>query len=30
VKSPEPGNKAQRKLEKLSQKLSAEIIIENY
>jgi hypothetical protein len=27
VKSPEPGNKAQRKVEKLLQKLSAEIII---
>ena len=30
VKSPEPGNKAQRKVEKLLQKLSEEIITENY
>ena len=30
VKSPEPGNKAQRKVEKLLQKSSAEIITENY
>jgi hypothetical protein len=30
VKSPEPGNKAQRKVEKLLQKLSAEIITGNY
>jgi hypothetical protein len=30
VKSPEPGNKAQRKVEKLLQELSAEIITENY
>jgi hypothetical protein len=30
VKSPEPGNKALRKVEKLSQKLSAEIFTENY
>ena len=30
MKPPEPGNKAQRKVEKLSQKLSAEIFTENY
>ena len=30
VKSSELGNKVQRKVEKLLQKLSAEIIIENY
>ena len=30
MKSPEPENKAQRKVEKLLQKLSAEIIRENY
>ena len=30
MKSPEPGNEAQRKVEKLLQKLSAEIITENY
>ena len=30
VKSPQPGNKAQRKVEKLLKKLSAEIITENY
>jgi hypothetical protein len=30
VKSPEPGNKAQRKVKKLLQKLSAEIITGNY
>ena len=30
VKSPELGNKAQRKVEKLVQKLSAEVITENY
>ena len=30
VKSPEPGNKAQRKVEKILQKLSVEIIRKNY
>jgi hypothetical protein len=30
VKSPEPGNKAQRKVEKLLKKLSLEINTENY
>ena len=30
MKYPELGNKAQRKVEKLLQKLSAEIITENY
>ena len=30
VKSLEPGNKAQRKVEKLLKKISAEIITENY
>ena len=30
VKSPEPGNKAHRKVENFLQKLSAEIITENY
>ena len=30
MKSPEPENKAQRKIEKMLQKISAEIIRENY